>query len=49
MKEMLKVFEKDYMEEDFTKKEKIVYGIVAPVVLITITILGSWLEVVAMK
>jgi flagellar biosynthesis/type III secretory pathway M-ring protein FliF/YscJ len=49
MKEMLKVFEKDYREEDFTKEEKIVYGIIAPAVLIIITILGSWLEVVAMK
>lgn len=45
MKEMLKVFEKDIQEEDFTRKEKIVYGIIAPAVLIIITILGSWLEV----
>lgn len=41
MKEMLKVFEKDYLEENFTMKEKIVYGVVAPVVLMAITILSS--------
>ena len=46
---MLKVFEKDYQKEDFTRKEKIVYGIIAPAVLIIITILGSWLEIVAIK
>lgn len=45
MKEMLKVFEKDYLEENFTMKEKIVYGVVAPVVLIVVTILGGWLEI----
>ena len=39
---MLKVFEKDYQKEDFTREEKIVYGIIAPALLIAITILSSF-------
>lgn len=34
MKEFLKIMGKDIMSENFTKKEYVVYGIVAPVVLV---------------
>jgi len=34
MKDFLKMMEKDYMSEDFTKREWVIYGIIAPVVLV---------------
>ena len=34
MKEFLKIMEKDILSENFTKKEYVVYGIVAPLVLV---------------
>lgn len=34
MKELLKVFEGDFREEGFTMKEVVIYGIVAPMVLV---------------
>jgi hypothetical protein len=36
MKEFLKIMGKDIMKDDFTKKEYLVYGIVAPVVLVLV-------------
>ena len=34
MKEFLKMMEKDYMTERFSRKEWVIYGIIAPVVLV---------------
>ncbi len=34
MKEFLKIMEKDILSENFTKKEYVVYGIVAPLVMV---------------
>lgn len=34
MKEFMKIMEKDILSENFTKKEYVVYGIVAPLVLV---------------
>ena len=34
MKEFLKLMEKDYMSEEFSKREWVIYGIIAPVVLV---------------
>ena len=36
MKVFLKIMMKDIMSENFTKKEYLVYGIVAPVVLVLV-------------
>ena len=36
MKEFLKIMGKDIMKENFTLKEYVVYGIVAPLVLVLI-------------
>jgi hypothetical protein len=34
MKEFMKIMGKDIMNENFTRKELVVYGIVAPLVLV---------------
>ena len=34
MKEFLKIMEKDIMSENFTRREYVVYGIIAPLVLV---------------
>ena len=34
MKEFFEMMEKDYMREGFTKREGVIYGIIAPVVLV---------------
>ena len=44
MKEFISLFEKDFRKEGFTKKEYIVYGVVAPVVLILLMGFAGWLE-----
>ena len=36
MKEFLKIMEKDIMSENFTRMEYVVYGIVAPVLLVLV-------------
>ena len=36
MKEFLEIMGKDIMKENFTKKEYVVYGIVAPLVLVLV-------------
>jgi hypothetical protein len=36
MKEFLKIMGKDIMTENFTRKELVVYGIVAPLVLVLV-------------
>ena len=44
MKELFKIMEKDIMDEHFTKREYIVYGILAPIALVAIMALAGWLE-----
>ena len=44
MKELFKIFAKDIMDEHFTKREYIVYGILAPIALVAIMALAGWLE-----
>ena len=46
MKEFLKIMEKDYQKENFSVKEWVVYGIVAPMVLLAIMGLAGWMETV---
>ena len=41
MKEFLKIMEKDIMSENFTKKEYVVYGIVAPLVLVIACVMAG--------
>ena len=36
MKEFLKIMGKDIMSENFTKKEYLMYGVVAPLVLVLV-------------
>ena len=36
MKELIKVFEKDIKSENFTRKEIVIYGIIAPLALVLV-------------
>lgn len=36
MKELIKVFEKDIKSENFTRKEIVIYGIIAPLALVAV-------------
>lgn len=44
MKEFFETMEKDYQKENFTKQEMIIYGIIAPVVLVAVMALAGWME-----
>ena len=44
MNEFFETMEKDYQKENFTKQEMIVYGIIAPIVLMAIMALAGWME-----
>jgi cobalamin biosynthesis protein CobD/CbiB len=44
MEKFMKMMEKDFQKEDFTKKEMVVYGIIVPMVLIAIMAFAGWLE-----
>ena len=44
MKELIKVFEKDIKSENFTRKEIIIYGIIAPIALILACGFAEWLS-----
>jgi len=44
MKEFLKIMGKDIMSENFTKKEYVVYGIMAPLVLVLMCVLAGSLQ-----
>lgn len=47
MKEFLQIMGKDIMSENFTRKEYVVYGIVAPVVLVLLMGVAGWLDTLA--
>lgn len=44
MKELVELFEKDIMSEHFTRKEIVIYGIIAPVVLVAACLLAGLVE-----
>lgn len=44
MKELTDILMKDIMSENFSKRDCVIYGIIAPVVLIIIALVGAWLE-----
>ena len=44
MKELFKIMAKDITDEHFTRKEYIVYGILAPIALVAIMAIAGWLE-----
>ena len=44
MKELFEIFEKDIMSENFTRKEIVIYGIIAPLALILVCGLAEWLS-----
>ena len=44
MKEFFDIMMKDIQEENFTRNEYVIYGIVAPLALIALMALGGWLE-----
>lgn len=44
MKEFLRIMGKDIMDEHFTTREYVIYGILTPIVLVGIMALAGWLE-----
>lgn len=44
MKEFFEIMGKDIMDENFTAREYVIYGILTPIVLIGIMALAGWLE-----
>lgn len=44
MKEFFETMEKDYQKENFTTQEMVVYGIIAPLVLVAVMALAGWME-----
>ena len=44
MKELIEIMLKDIMDEHFTTREYVIYGIVTPLVLFGIMALAGWLE-----
>ena len=44
MKELWQVFEKDIKSENFTRKEIIIYGIIAPLALLLVCGFAEWLN-----
>lgn len=42
MKEFIKIMAKDILKENFTRKEYIVYGIIAPLGLIAACMVAEW-------
>jgi hypothetical protein len=41
MKEFFEMMEKDYLSEGFSRKEWVIYGIIAPVVLVIGCVIGE--------
>ncbi len=44
MRDLFNIFSKDIKDEDFTLRECVIYGIVAPMILIILAILSSLLQ-----
>lgn len=44
MKEFLRIMGKDILDEHFTRKEYVIYGILTPIVLVALMALAGWLD-----
>ena len=44
MKELIEILLKDIKDDNFSKREYIIYGIVTPLVLVGIMALAGWME-----
>ena len=44
MKDFLKIMAGDILSENFTMREYVVYGIIAPLALVAIMLFGGWVE-----
>ena len=44
MKEFFEIFEKDIKSDNFTRKEIVIYGIIAPLALILVCGIAEWLS-----
>lgn len=44
MKELIEIMLKDIKDENFSKREYIVYGILTPIVLVALMALAGWME-----
>lgn len=44
MKELWQFFKKDISDENFTMKEKVKYGVVLPLTLLSMMIIAGWIE-----
>ena len=44
MKELFEIMMKDILSENFTKREYVVYGIVAPLALIAVCVLAEFIN-----
>ena len=44
MKELIEILLKDIKDENFSKREYIVYGILTPIVLVALMAIAGWLE-----
>ena len=49
MKEFLETMEKDYRDENFTMKEIVVFGVIAPIVILAIIGIIGWLDSIGMS
>lgn len=44
MKKFSDIMKKDILSENFTNKELVIYGVLAPIVLFAIMALAGWME-----
>lgn len=44
MKDFFKIMAGDILSENFTKKEYVVYGVIAPLALVAIMLFAGWIE-----
>ena len=44
MKDFLKIMAGDILSENFTKREYVVYGIIAPLALVAIMLFAGWID-----
>ena len=44
MREFLDTMMKDIQKENFTKREVIVYGVIAPIMLVAVMDLAGWID-----
>ena len=44
MKELIEILLKDIKDENFSKREYVIYGIFTPIVLVALMAIAGWLE-----